>query len=546
MKSFLLLFCLILLENLKSQIFNCDFETWSDNHHPAGFWGAKTNIEVDSVVKYSTSVHGGSFAVQLINTESTHKRFTTQPLSVDSGTVYTISFWVRGKGNVRTGIYDGRTSGNGYYYNSYVNVNTLEWQYVTQSVTAEVTTTSAEFIFSVQYTNSANDHIQIDDVQIFSGTPQTPTITITSPANNSTLYSSNVSIVFNVTNFNIGQPGPNIDGHIKYTVNNLNPQMHYSTSPISLTLNEGSYTVVLELVDNNNNSLNPPILASVTFNIVLNMQFTSIYNIQYTTDPSGNSPLVDDTVLTGGIVTGVHSQGFFIQSGYGMWNGIYVYAPTYSSQLSIGDSVTIVGKVKEYYGLTEITNLANLTIHSSGNALPQPYIVNATTVKTEPFEGVLVKILNAKCINPNAGYGMWTVKDYTNDSCKIHNLLYSYTPVLNKIYNITGPVYYAYQEYRIEPRSENDIEIVGNVSENPIFNTVVYPVEFVNEINVKSNVKLLCINVISENGKVIKSFSDINSTCTTLKLNNLRSGIYLIEVRTENTTTIQKVIKIQE
>lgn len=544
MKAFSILIFSLFFFYFRGQIFQCNFEDWTDNHHPVGFWGAKTNIEVDSINKYSTSVHSGFYAVQLINTESTHKRLTTQQIQVDSGITYTITFWVRGKGNIRTGIYDGRTSGSGYFYNTYINVNTTEWQFVTQTVTAEVTTNLAEFIFSVQYTNSSSDHIQIDDVVIYSGTQATPTITITSPYNNSTLYTTNVTIEFNVTNFTIGHPSQSgVDGHIKYVVDNGVAQMHYTTNPINLTLNNGSHSVLLELVDNNDSSLNPPVTANVTFNINTSIQFITIYDIQYTTDPSGISPYVDDTISTGGIVTGVGSQGFFMQSGYGQWTGIYVYAPTYSSQVNIGDSVTVIGKVKEYYGLTEITNLSNLTIHSSNNILPQPYVVTAATVKTEPFEGVLVQILNAKCINPNAGYGMWTVQDQT-DTCKIHNLLYSYSPELNKVYNITGPVYYAYQEYRIEPRSENDIEVVGSVQLNNYVDIIVYPVKFENMLNILSPESISDILIFNENGKLITNFSNINVTNKTLDLHYLQKGNYLLQINTKKNKVIKKIIKI--
>ena len=43
----------------------------------------------------------------------------------------------------------------------------------------------------------------------------------------------------------------------------------------------------------------------------------SIYNIQYTTDPSGASPYADSIVSTGGIVTAADSAGYFLQSGLG-------------------------------------------------------------------------------------------------------------------------------------------------------------------------------------------------------------------------------------
>jgi predicted extracellular nuclease len=271
-----------------------------------------------------------------------------------------------------------------------------------------------------------------------------PTLTITSPSNNAQIYSSDVNIQYTTTNFVVGT-----DGKIKYTINGTNPN-YTVDNPILLSgLTQGTYNVQLELVDMNQNSLTPPVTASVSFTITSTLpQYVSIYDIQYTTDQTGNSPYADDTVQTSGIVTGTYAQGFFMQNGSGEWNGIYVFSATYAPQVSMGDSITIVGKVKEYYGLTEITNLSYLQVHSQNNSLPSPVVVTAAQVKSEPYEGVLVKLMNATCINENSGYGMWTVQDAT-DTCKIHNLLYTYTPTLNHKYHITGPVYYSYGEYRM-------------------------------------------------------------------------------------------------
>ncbi len=527
-KNVLFLLVFVLVQMINAQVFQNNLENWTDNHHPIGFWGAKTNIEVDSVNQYTTSSHSGVYAVQLVNTESTHKRFTTQPIQVDSGTTYTISFWVRGKGNIRTGIYDGRATGSGYFYNTYINVNTTTWEQYSQTIICEKTNAAGEFIFSVQLTNSANEHIQIDDVLITANSPTSPTLIITYPSNNAQIYSSNVNIQYTTTNFVVGT-----DGKIKYTINGTNPN-YTVDNPILLSgLTQGTYNIQLELIDMNHNSLTPPVTASVSFTITSSLpQYVSIHDIQYTTDQTGNSPYADDTIQTSGIVTGTYAQGFFLQNGSGEWNGIFVFSATYAPQVSIGDSVTIVGKVKEYYGLTEITNLSYIQVHSQNNPLPSPIVVTAAQVKSEPYEGVLVKLMNATCINENSGYGMWTVQDAT-DTCKIHNLLYTYTPTLNHKYHITGPVYYSYGEYRIEPRSMNDVEDVTAVALNELIKTTIYPNPVNDKLNVVSEKNISEIKIYDLKGSLIEKRS-INNTTTTLSLQQLAKGTYTINIVFEN------------
>jgi len=46
---------------------------------------------------------------------------------------------------------------------------------------------------------------------------------------------------------------------------------------------------------------------------------TSIYDIQYTTDAAGESPLIGQQVQTGGIVSAVYASGYFIQDGVGLF-----------------------------------------------------------------------------------------------------------------------------------------------------------------------------------------------------------------------------------
>ncbi|MCK4314254.1 MAG: hypothetical protein KAX24_00650, partial [Anaerolineae bacterium] len=101
--------------------------------------------------------------------------------------------------------------------------------------------------------------------------------------------------------------------------------------------------------------------------------FVSIYGIQYTTNPSGDSPYVGQTVTTQGIVTAFFYDGgnryTFIQDGTGPWRGLVLYKP--NGYVNVGDLLEVTGTVSEYYGLTEIA-YGDATVLSSGNPLPAP------------------------------------------------------------------------------------------------------------------------------------------------------------------------------
>lgn len=143
---------------------NGGFENWTGTT-PNGWLGSKSNIGATNVVQVTTGAHTGNYACQLINTASGHKRFSTQTLHVDNGTQYEISFWVKGHGEIRVAMFDGRQSGSGYSaYSAYHNINSTTYQYCVDTIEAVITTDDAEFILSLR--NTETDHLIVDDVII--------------------------------------------------------------------------------------------------------------------------------------------------------------------------------------------------------------------------------------------------------------------------------------------------------------------------------------------------------------------------------------------
>jgi hypothetical protein len=341
-------------------ITSSNFSNWTSGK-PDGWFGTKTATDANFVVsKDDVGAVYGTSSVKLENTFTSHKRFTTQPLSVTANETYEIKLWVKGNGDFRTGVFDNRDAGGlpsyGYIYNSYLTA-TGAWAVYTQQVTALNSYNQAEFIVSV----AAGATIQIDSISIAVGTLTVPTF--------------------------------------------------------------------------------------------------SIYDLQYTTDPSGNSPQKDQVIATGGIVTATHSTGYFVQAGKGAWSGIFVVDNV--NKPSKGDSLLLTGKVIESFSMTQLSAITSYSVSSSGNSMPVAVEITTAAVKTELYESVLIKVKNATCTNANAGFGMWKLNTGA-DSTKVHNMIYTYTPILNTNYDVTGPVYYSYSEYRIIPRDANDVVVSSN------------------------------------------------------------------------------------
>ncbi len=216
-------------------------------------------------------------------------------------------------------------------------------------------------------------------------------------------------------------------------------------------------------------------------------EITSIFDIQFTTNPGGGtypSPLQGQTVTTGGIVTGINyeNDGFFISSSNGgAWNGIYIYDNDQS--VSIGDSIIVTAEVYEYNGLTELYGLTSCSIESTNNPLPDPTPISTHTAYTqEAYESVLVEIHNASVAQSYNTYGGWLANDGSGD-CYINKgfldmeemgapLVEGYT-----FSKIKGVISYFYDMYMLNPRSFDDLvsppggAIISIPSQNTYSNT---------------------------------------------------------------------------
>ncbi|MBI1266847.1 MAG: T9SS type A sorting domain-containing protein [Cryomorphaceae bacterium] len=197
--------------------------------------------------------------------------------------------------------------------------------------------------------------------------------------------------------------------------------------------------------------------------------FGTSQTIQEIQGSAASSPLLGSSVTTSGIVTGKHSLGFFIQNGTGMWSGLYIYNNVY--QVEIGDLVEVTGAVEEYFGMTELINVSNVTISSSNNPVPAPELLTTGSAGAEEWESVLVRVESAICNQPNAGFGEYFVNDGSGD-LKCDDLLYVFVPTIATTYNLTGPIYYSFSEYKLVPRDASDIE-----NAEPLYFTV-EPEEF--------------------------------------------------------------------
>jgi DNA/RNA endonuclease YhcR with UshA esterase domain len=158
----------------------------------------------------------------------------------------------------------------------------------------------------------------------------------------------------------------------------------------------------------------------------------SIYDLQYTTNPTGDTPYNNQVVTVSGVVTAVSGKDYagtyYLQDGSGPWNGIYVFG--FNGALT-GDSVRITGTVSERYNHTQIVPTV-FTRLKSGCALPAPVTITTGILggtSGEPYEGVLVTTGPAKVTSVTTGdFDGYSINDGSGQ-CDVGNYNGTYTSV---------------------------------------------------------------------------------------------------------------------
>ena len=157
--------------------------------------------------------------------------------------------------------------------------------------------------------------------------------------------------------------------------------------------------------------------------LMVNAPFVAIHDIQ---GSGTTSPHAGELVSTIGIVTGVKSNGFFIQTKSGFEDadpntseGVFIFTSSAPpAAAAVGNEVKVAGTVQEFIPsadinsppTTEIAGSPSVTLLSTGNPLPAPVTLMAADTspsgsieQLERFEGMRVHVDSLTVIAPTQG-----------------------------------------------------------------------------------------------------------------------------------------------
>ena len=289
---------------------------------------------------------------------------------------------------------------------------------------------------------------------------------------------------------------------------------------------------------------------TVNIEVILSEGNLTIAQIQGTGD---SSPYVGDYVTTTGIVTAEAFDGFFMQDSENMRSGIWVTDDF--AAISLGDQVQITGLVEEDYGLTKIdistTNTYNVL--SSNNDLFNPITIS---LGSEDYESMLVTA-SGTC-DPLGddwdSYQEWELNTGGTNTVWIDNLMHDFTPTECTAYTVTGPLYYAYSDFRISPRDDNDIEAMNTtdlIKDFSIFEA--YPNPFNPTISIQFstlNTEIVEVSIYNIMGHKLETlFNGIVQSNELKRLNwngsKYSSGEYIVSLKTDNYSKTDKITLIK-
>ncbi len=224
---------------------------------------------------------------------------------------------------------------------------------------------------------------------------------------------------------------------------------------------------------------------------------TRIRDVQYTPYSDGVSGALGFTVTVRGTVVSDTSLGLtYIQDNTESWSGIMIRGGADIRALSLGDDVTITGKVQEGYSSSTnsntVLNTATIDANHGKASVPSEKVLQTVVFQdgvvrdgnpdAEQWEGMLVRFDNLTVTASNAdaaagsNFGEFVVSDgsgnmrvddigswktvYTNDSTKTSLIFLKQGTTIQRL---TGIMFFSFGNYKLQPRTPQDFQNVTSV-----------------------------------------------------------------------------------
>ncbi len=275
-------------------------------------------------------------------------------------------------------------------------------------------------------------------------------------------------------------------------------------------------------------------------------------------DANGVPTMLGTKLIVSGVVytddfDGNNGHSFYIYDNTGGVN-IFNFNDVSNYTVTRGDSIRVIGEVDQFRGLTEIF-ADSIEVLKTGVALKFPTVV---TDLDESTEGEFVELQNWTMVDTNqwttgSGSGGFNV-DITNGTDTVVMRIDADID----LYNMPLPTSGAFvvrgagsqftfsnpplDGYQIFPRDSSDIMTNIGLAENPLNSMLIYPNPASETVYLHTGAnELKEVSISAVNGQVVRRMSSSNPTVE-VKLNGLRSGVYMLRVDMDKHSITRKLI----
>lgn len=331
----------------------------------------------------------------------------------------------------------------------------------------------------------------------------------------------------------------------------------------------------------------------------------TIRDIQYTPFQTGGnqstgangqaqSILAGQTVTTEGVVTASAAGGnlgyvFIQQENQPEYAGLWINGGASIANLTVGQKVTVTGTIEEYFNMTRMTAVTNVT--PTGTGTINPVVVNSEALQSlnfqtsEKYESMLVTVQEAGANRlfvvaqnadaPNTNQGDWRVgpdaldasrgtriitgrQDNSNFSSLNVGYVNTLTPpaswgtvngtktlvnVGDSFQSITGIAWYIFNNFKVAPR--NNADLVGFIADaKALINNgvvTVYPNPAKDKLNftfTKGGASFQAV-ITDLTGRVVAAQNNLMSN-DQMSIANLTPGYYVVSVADANGTLVSR------
>jgi len=492
----------------------------------------------------------GTFSFRLNQTSTTSLTF-----NIASGGVGTFSFQARrwdGSPDTNFTVEYSVNDGVDWIFSSLINAsvtNDSNWK----TISGTINSNNNNIKIRIK-SNGTTERLMIDNFE-WNSASSDPLLSITSPSNNAIFNpeTTSVNIAISVSNFVVGNPGAGIDGHIHYSVNGGATVMKYDTTPITLSgLTPGTYSIAMQLVDNNHNALNPTVNANVSFTVASYIVVNNIAEMRQDVVSSNvlgryyqinSNPVITYTRTN-------RNQKYIQDASAAVLIDDNTPAPgIITTPMVIGDAIAgLKGFTTSFLGGLQFTPLTNATVASNGNTVtPQVVTINDLNSNLNAYESELVRVNNLTFTDAGSTFAVNTNYNVTNNSeTLVFRTLFGEANYITQTIpsgeqDIVAIVARNNALAQIVARNLSDITL-DVTSFDAISGLKMYPnpakngqtLFITSDSSVEKNVAIY--NMLGR--KVLETTTQQN----TINTNGLITGVYMVKITEEGKTSTKKLV----